>query len=257
MKIKVDLHVHTALSPCGSLDMSPSAIVRQAKQNGLDVIAVTDHNAVENSFYTAELGKKTGLKVIYGVEAQSVEDVHLLCYFQERKQSEQFHADIYPRLPDLKNRTNFFGDQVVVDADDNIVRIEPRLLLNSLSLSIAEIVEIVRRYNGIVVPAHVDSEKFGLLVNMGFVPSELQDSVLEVSYNRDPGALIASYPELKNHPVMTNSDAHYLWDIGRAFTSIDIANFSGGQGLLHAIFAEINAGRFESRRVKKSEQAVF
>ena len=39
-----DLHIHTCLSPCGSLEMSPSEIVRRSLAKGLDAIAITDHN---------------------------------------------------------------------------------------------------------------------------------------------------------------------------------------------------------------------
>lgn len=38
-----DLHIHTCLSPCGSLEMSPSEIVRRSLAKGLDAIAITDH----------------------------------------------------------------------------------------------------------------------------------------------------------------------------------------------------------------------
>lgn len=213
----------------------------EAKKRGLDVIAITDHNAVENSYYVAELGDQEGLKVIYGMEAQSVEEVHLLCYFQERTESEGFFSEIYPRLPDLKNNADYFGDQVVVDLGDEIIRFEEKLLLNSLTLSIGEVVETVSRFNGKVVPAHVDSEKFGLLFNMGFVPEELRGAVLEVSYNLDLQFVLERFPELSAFPIITNSDAHYLQDIGRAYTVTDVPD---GPALLDSIFARFQARRF-------------
>ena len=44
-EFRVDLHLHTCLSPCGSLEMSPQRIVETALERGLDAIAVTDHNS--------------------------------------------------------------------------------------------------------------------------------------------------------------------------------------------------------------------
>ena len=59
MKIATDLHIHSTLSPCASLEMSPAAIVRRARELALDVIAVTDHNSVDNGFSTAGWGRKS------------------------------------------------------------------------------------------------------------------------------------------------------------------------------------------------------
>ena len=43
MQFKADMHIHSVLSPCGDIEMSPSAIVAQAKAKGLDIIGLTDH----------------------------------------------------------------------------------------------------------------------------------------------------------------------------------------------------------------------
>lgn len=251
MKIKADLHMHTALSPCGSLDMSPTALVQQVKQCGLDVIAITDHNAMENSFYVATAAQKINLKVIYGMEAQTSEDVHILCYFQEKNQAEMFYTDIYSYLPDLPNNPEYFGDQVVVDLEDNIVRVEERLLLNALSLAIGEVAEKVWQHDGFVVPAHIDSPNFGLMTNLGFVPEELADCVMEISYNAGLAEFFQKYPALQARPWITNSDAHYLPDIGRAYGIYDIDET---KILPAAIFDAVKQNRFELFRRKITNQ---
>ncbi len=248
MKIKADLHLHTALSPCGSLDMSPTALVQQVKMCGLDVIAVTDHNAMENGFYVAEAGAKENLTVIFGMEAQTSEDVHVLCYFNKKNQAEHFYTDIYTYLPDLANNPEFFGDQVVVDLEENIVRVEEKLLLNALNLSIGELVEKVKQHGGFLVPAHIDSPSFGLMTNMGFVPDELADSVLEISYNAPLEKFFNKYPALVGIPWMTNSDAHYLPDIARAFGIYDVTT---GASLPAAIFEAVKQKRFQIEIRKK------
>ena len=218
MKIKADLHIHSALSPCASLEMAPAAIVQRARELGLDLIAVTDHNSVENGFYAAALGKKAGIHVLFGMEAQTSEDVHCLCLFADRRQAERFNERVYSLLPDVPNNPDFFGDQVVVDEQDNIVRQEAKLLLNALKISVAELIELVRRHEGSCIPAHVEASPFGLLVNLGMVPRELAGAILEISYAARAEMVVKANPALSANPLISNSDAHFLKDIGRACT---------------------------------------
>jgi PHP family Zn ribbon phosphoesterase len=226
MKIAADLHIHSTLSPCSSLEMSPAAIIRRARELNLDAIAVTDHNSMANCCYTAEIGKKNNVRVFFGMEAQTREDVHILCLFQNRNQAEQFNDRIYALLPDVKNNPDFFGDQVVVDEQDNIIRHEEKLLLNALDASIPELIELVQRHQGFVIPAHVESAPFGLLVNLGLIPGELDGSLLEISCATSRETVLKTYPDLARFPLLSNSDAHFLKDIGRAYTVFDAAAIS-------------------------------
>ena len=218
MTIATDLHIHSTLSPCASLEMSPVAIVRRARELALDVIAVTDHNSVENGITAARLGERIGLKVIFGMEAQTREDVHVLCLFEDRRQAERFHERIYALLPDVRNDPDLFGDQVVVDEHDNIVRQEGKLLLNALDITVPGLLELVRSHDGVAIPAHVASPPFGLLVNLGMVPAELDGSPLEIACESSRQDVLRAFPGLDRHPLLRNSDAHYLRDIGRART---------------------------------------
>ena len=60
MRFNADMHVHSVLSPCGDIEMSPSAIVSQAKAKGLDIIGLTDHNSTLNADVTRRLGRQSG-----------------------------------------------------------------------------------------------------------------------------------------------------------------------------------------------------
>ncbi len=226
MKIAADLHIHSTLSPCSSLEMSPAAIVRRARELNLDAIAVTDHNSMANCFSTADIGSKNNVQVFFGMEAQTREDVHILCLFQNRGQAEQFNDRIYALLPDIKNNPDYFGDQVVVDEQDNIIRHEEKLLLNALDASIPELIELVKRYRGVAIPAHVESAPFGLLVSLGLIPGELDVSVMELSCATRPELALKTFPDLARYPLISNSDAHFLKDIGRAYTVFDAAEVS-------------------------------
>jgi PHP family Zn ribbon phosphoesterase len=203
--------------------MSPAAIIRRAREMHLDAIAVTDHNSMANCFYAAEIGSKNGVRVFFGMEAQTREDVHILCLFQDRRRAEEFNERIYAWLPDVRNNPDFFGDQVVVDEKDEIVRHEDKLLLNALDASIPELLELLRQYQGFAIPSHVESAPFGLLVNLGLIPRELDGSVLEISCAAQPDAALKAYPALAHYPLISNSDAHFLKDIGRAYTVFDAA----------------------------------
>ncbi len=241
MRITADLHIHSTLSPCGSLEMSPAAIVRRAAELALDLIAVTDHNSMENGFTAAALGQKSGVKVLFAMEAQTREDVHMLCYFEDRLQAERFNRHIYELLPDTPNHPDYFGDQVVVDEEDNIVRHEEKLLLNALDISVPELVDLVRRHDGLVVPAHVEAPPFGLLVNLGMVPAELEGSPLEIACATPQARALRDFPALAGHPLLRNSDAHFLRDIGRARTV-----FSVPSPTLSMLLAAAKAGTFHA-----------
>jgi len=226
MKIAADLHIHSTLSPCSSLEMSPTAIIRRARELRLDAIAVTDHNSMANAFCAAEIGSKNNVRVFFGMEAQTREDVHVLCLFQDRDPAERFNELVYALLPDVKNNPEYFGDQVVVDEQDNIVRFEEKLLVNSLNASIPELLELVRSHQGFAIPAHVESAPYGLLVNLGMIPVEFAGSPLEISCAARPETVSQTYPELVRFPLISNSDAHFIKDIGRAVTVFDAAGAS-------------------------------
>ncbi len=240
MRIAADLHIHSTLSPCASLEMSPAAIVRRARELHLDAIAVTDHNSVANGFIAADIAAKNGVRVFFGMEAQTREDVHILCLFADRRQAERFNDRIYGLLPDVRNTPDYFGDQVVVDAQDNIVRQEEKLLLNALDVSIQDLLELVRLHDGVGIPAHVEAPPFGLLVNLGMLPAELAGSVLEISCASRAEPVRAAYPDLRRCPLISNSDAHFLKDIGRVCTVFEAVDAS-----LPALIESARRGDFQ------------
>ena len=72
---RADLHIHTALSPCASEEMTPPAIVAAALEAGLDMIAVSDHNSTGNVAAVQRAAEEAGgtLTVIAGMEITSAE----------------------------------------------------------------------------------------------------------------------------------------------------------------------------------------
>jgi len=202
-----DLHVHTCLSPCADEEMSPRSIVRAAAEAGLDIIAVTDHNSGKNVPAVMEAAVGFPLVVIPGMEVQCREEVHLLALFEGLEALEEWDGYIYEHLPDVHNDPAIFGYQPIVDKEGYILRFEERLLINSLDLSVGDVVKGVRDRGGICIPAHVDREAFGIIGQLGYIPPELPIVAVEVT-----GGQWGGMPG--GYTLVTASDAHFLRDIG-------------------------------------------
>jgi len=136
---QADMHIHTVLSPCGDLSMSPINIVDCAERIGLKVIGITDHNSTLHGPVTRKLAEKRGIMVIFGAEVTTKEEVHCLCLFPEESQRIEFQNFLESNLPEIKNNPELFGYQVVVDENEEILdEIEP-LLISALNVSIDEV----------------------------------------------------------------------------------------------------------------------
>jgi len=211
-----DLHIHTCLSPCASLDLSPRKIIERALEERLDFIAVTDHNIARNVPAVMRQAEKRGFRVIPGMEVQSREEIHILTLFSDWPSLSAWEEVVRRHLPEIPNDPEFFGDQPIVDEEGNILEFEERLLINSIDLSLNEIRSQVLERGGLFIPAHFDKESLSLVSQLGFVPFDLEPDALEMGRKnqaalpknlRDPSASI---------PRIVCSDAHQAEDIGRA-----------------------------------------
>ncbi len=216
-----DLHIHSTLSPCGSLEMSPKNIVEKARDAGLNVIAITDHNMTENSLYARTLGEARGVVVLPGMELQTLEEIHLLAIFDEYDVAFDFQKKIYDLLPDVHNDIDFFGDQVVVNGENEIVRSEERLLLNSAQISIDNAVDLIKSMEGVAIASHIDSPTFSIISQLGFVPDNIPFDALEVRHPEKKADLLPLIMR-KNVPFVSFSDAHYIADVGRRKTVLNM-----------------------------------
>jgi 3',5'-nucleoside bisphosphate phosphatase len=210
---RAELHIHTVLSPCAEVEMIPPLIVEQALEAGLNLIAITDHNATANCQAVIQAAAGTGLSVLPGVEAQSREEVHILCLFDTLQQAAFFQSTIDAYLPPLMNQPDHFGEQMLVDLTGDLLGLEKRLLISSLDLSLEEIAAEVERLGGLAIPAHVDRPAFGLIANLVFVPENLRAPALEISRRITPGQAVRKYPQIEGYPLLTGGDAHRLEEI--------------------------------------------
>jgi PHP family Zn ribbon phosphoesterase len=229
MKFAVDLHVHTALSPCGDEDMTPNNIVNMALLKGLDLIAITDHNSCANVEAVIDAGRNQGLMVIPGIEVQSKEEVHLICLFKKLEGALEFGKLIYQSLPDVQNNEELFGRQLVINASDDIVGKADKLLLSSSSYSVNEIFELMSKYEGLCIPAHVDRSGYSIISNLGFIPPDLNVAAVEFSKKAVISDVLLKIPLLKSYRHIVSSDAHYLWDISEREYFVEMEYLSASQ----------------------------
>ena len=217
---KADLHIHTVLSPCGDLEMSPAAIVERALARGLDMIAITDHNTTRQVKVAQKVGRDRGLFVLGGVEVTSQEEAHCLAFFRDDGQLDAFQEFLDQHLPPIPNDEDRFGYQLIVDENDEIVGEEEYHLLNGIDVDIDGIYEEVHRIGGLFVPAHVNKGSTSLTSQLGFVPPDLRADGLEINRFVTKEDFLKKNAYLKKFGFITDSDAHFVENIGDVYNVI-------------------------------------
>jgi hypothetical protein len=193
--------------------MIPPLIIEEALSKNINLIAVTDHNAIDNINAVIKAAVGTSITVMPGIELQTREEIHSLCLFDSLDQAAQFYKQIQNTFPDIKNNAEFFGEQFVVDETGEFIRREERLLITSSSLTLKEAWEKVIAFGGILIPAHVNRTTFGLLPVLGMVPTDIDLQIIEISCHTSFLQAINQYPQLSNYSLIQGGDAHTLEDI--------------------------------------------
>lgn len=210
-----DLHIHSVLSPCGDLDMSPRNIIRCAREKQIDILGISDHNSTKHGPLMRRLGTENGVFVLTGAEVTSREEVHCLTFFETDKQLESFQRYIDKYLIPFPNDPARFGHQVVVDEHDNILEEAENLLIYSIDQGIDQIGKIVHEHDGLFIPAHVNRQRNSLISQLGFVPADINADALEISRHISKEAFLDGNSYLLDYTFIQSSDAHFPEDIGR------------------------------------------
>ncbi len=227
MKIfRADLHIHTVLSPCGDIDMSPVNIISEAVKKGIDIIGITDHNTTRHCRLISRLAAQKEIFVMQGAEVTTKEEVHCLTFFENSDTLNLFQEFLDANLPDIHNEPAIFGHQVQVDENEMIIYEEKKLLINALSKNINEIEHFVHNLGGIFIPAHIDRRKNSIYSQLGFLPEAMKPDALEISKASSPKQFSADHPEINKFPLLRNSDAHYRESIGTATSFFHINELS-------------------------------
>jgi len=216
-KYRADLHIHTCLSPCGDLELSPAAIIKTASEKGIALIGICDHNSAENSTAVIEASKDKNITVLPGIEVTSKEEVHIVALFATVSDALEMQNLIFDNL-EGENKESVFGQQVIVDAEGWILGFNPRLLIGATSIPLEAVLQAIHNCNGIAIAAHIDREGFGIIGQLGFIPPGLKLDAVEISPRMNIEEARKKYAEYHTYPFVCSSDAHYLKDIGRATT---------------------------------------
>ena len=215
-----DLHIHSCLSPCGDNESTPGNIVGMAVVKGLDVIALTDHNTCKNCAAAMTIGKEYGITVIPGMELTTSEEVHVLCLFHTLEDAMGFDAFVEPRILQIPNDPKVFGDQFICDENDEVKGTFSNLLISATDISFDRVDDVIKPFNGVMVPAHVDANSFSLTSNLGFVPPDTNFKCFELQKMENLHKLQDANPYLRDCNVIKDSDAHYIEHISEAVNTI-------------------------------------
>jgi hypothetical protein len=217
-----DMHVHTCLSPCGSLDMHPSAVVRAAAEAGLDGIVICDHNAADNVAAVMRAADTAGCVAVPGMEITTEEEVHLVALLPDAAAAGVLHARVAAALPG-RNAPAAFGEQVIADEHAEVLGFNASLLAGATSWSVGRTADEIHRAGGLAIAAHADRERFGIVGQLGFVPPGLPLDAIEVSATTAYDVGRRRHADPLGLPAVTGSDAHEPGAIGRALTFLHLA----------------------------------
>jgi len=211
-KYYYDFHLHSCLSPCGDDDNTPNNIAGMASILGLNIIALTDHNTCKNCPAFFEAAKRYGIIPVAGMELTTSEDIHVICLFETLEDAMAFDEEIDSRRVKIRNRTDIFGNQFILDGEDKITGEDEFLLSNATTVSLDEAPSIVKKYNGICYPAHIDRQSNGVIAVLGTFPETPHFDIVEINNKENIDEYVKRY-SLEDKTVIVSSDAHVLTDM--------------------------------------------
>ncbi|MFT3951880.1 MAG: phosphoesterase [Oscillospiraceae bacterium] len=222
LSVAYDLHIHSCLSPCGDPASTPADIAGMAFIKGLDVFALTDHNSARNCPAAKAAADAYGILFVPGMELTTEEEVHVVCLFEEVEQALAFGEYVYPRILDIENKPEIFGEQLVADENDVMIACERRLLISATTISFDEVFALAEQFGGTAFPAHIEKAANSLLANLGFIPPDAAFHTAEMKNPALYETLCPVHTYLKQCRVLKNSDAHTLEDISEAVNFLHV-----------------------------------
>jgi DNA polymerase-3 subunit alpha (Gram-positive type) len=218
---RVELHLHTPMSQMDAVS-SVSALVSQAKKWGHKAVAITDH-AVAQSFPEAYgAGKKNDIKILYGIEANLVDDGVPIAYNDaHRKLTEDTYvvfdvettglSAVYDTIIELAAVKIHDGE--IIDRFESFANPHHPLSATTINLTgitddlvenAPEVEEVLKKFHewtgDAVLVAHNASFDMGFL-NVGYK---------KIGIGKAPNPVIDTlelarflYPDMKNHRLNT------------------------------------------------------
>lgn len=212
-RIRADLHVHTCLSPCGDLAMSPRTIAERVCSLKIGILGICDHNSAENVPAVMKAAGARDVTVLPGMEVCTREEIHVLALFEHISQAFALQSTVYDHLAG-KNDPDVFGLQVVADDHDEVLAFEERLLIGAVDMPVDDVVREIHRLGGAAIAAHIDRESYSVLSQLGFIPPGLGFDALELSRYISQEEARIRFQSQSASTFIRNSDAHYPGDVG-------------------------------------------
>ncbi len=234
MKAFYDLHLHSCLSPCGDRDMTPNNIAGMAKLCGLQIIALTDHNTCKNCRALMDACRQYGICAVPGMELCTAEEIHVVCLFPTLQSALSFDEAVYPHLMAIKNRPDIYGQQLMLDENDEPAGVEDKLLITAADIPLYGLSHFVGSFGGTCFPAHIDRDSYSVLSVLGEIPPEERFTAVEITAGGDIGALKKQHPALSEMILLKDSDAHYLENMQEASSFLELPELSA-QCLVQAL----------------------
>ena len=216
-----DLHLHSCLSPCGDADNTPNNIAGMASLSGLNIVALTDHNTCRNCPAFFEAAERYGITAIAGMELTTSEDIHVVCLFPTLESALAFDEHVSALRLKIKNRTEIFGEQLILDSEDRVIGSIDELLTVATEISVDNVKDEVTRFGGICYPAHIDKMSNGIITVLGTLPPTPVFSTVEL-HSKENLEQYSSLYGLSDKHIVFSSDAHFLGDIRDAENSFDL-----------------------------------
>lgn len=223
---KADLHNHTVLSPCGDIEMTPMFILSKAREKGYDIIGITDHNTTLQGREIRRIAGESGPYILCGAEITTKEEAHCLAFADSEDDLGKLQTYLEEHLPKIRNNTEYFGYQLLVNEHEEVLKEEEYLLISALDKSLEEIEKFVHSIGGIFIPAHVDKPRDSVISQLGFIPPDLKPDAIEFSKKCDVDEFVKQNGYLKKYTMIRSSDAHYPDDFATAATFFEMEKIS-------------------------------
>lgn len=195
--------------------MTPATVVGLAKLAGAQVVAVTDHNSALNLPAAQEAAFAYGVKLIPGIEVNTQDEIHLLCYFPTVEKALEMGERIYASLPGYPYDPSIWGKQTVMDENDRELYAVEKLLTGAAAIDIYGAKSMCESLGGVAIPAHADKDSYSLLSVMGFCPEDLDFQAYELASPEKYAELSKRGLLMPGKEILCSSDAHNLDAIGR------------------------------------------
>jgi len=159
MKYYYDLHIHSVLSPCADVLMTPNNLINMANLKGIQIISITDHNSFKQLPVISEIIQSYDMLLVYGAEVEISDGTHILIYFKTLNDALSFDQILEKHLRIQPVDYTRYNEQIITDIEDLPSQVYPYFLGGSLDLDMEELILLLSSYDHLRFLAHVDRRK--------------------------------------------------------------------------------------------------